>query len=150
MSPAGLGLMPGTGMVNQAVHPSIVGKLVAINRQLSGHCRILKRAVGGKMAGVCTMLPSAQTIMRRIPAVRVNKSARQPDYLSKSSTIAISRCYIVTGNDVRRNINSIPHNKLPFKPPDGSCLSQCHQPKVSASTWYSRLSIANMPTQQYI
>ena len=59
----GPGSIPGTGAVNQTTHPSRVGKLAAIIRQLGDHCRILPmlKRVGGKMAGVRTMLPLAQT-----------------------------------------------------------------------------------------
>ena len=50
-----------------------VSKLVAIScRQLGDHCRILQilKRVGGKLAGVWTMLPLAQTTnMRWFPAV---------------------------------------------------------------------------------
>ena len=53
---AGPGSISGAGTVNQTVHPSGVGILVAISRQLGldDHCRILRmlKRVGGKTDGV--------------------------------------------------------------------------------------------------
>ena len=39
---------------------------------------------------------------------------------------------------------------LPFNPPDGSCLSQSHQPNISALTWCRESAMARAPRQQYI
>jgi hypothetical protein len=57
-------------MVNQAVHPSGVGKLVAISLQwvtAVEDCEV--KACGCTMAGVWTMQPEAQTTTRWFPAV---------------------------------------------------------------------------------
>ena len=69
---AGPGSIPEAGMVNQTIHPSGVSKKVKILKQLGDHSRILRKLklVSGKMAGVWTMLPLAQTAMRWLPAVR--------------------------------------------------------------------------------
>ena len=67
---AGPGLISAAGTVNHTVHPSEVGKLVAISRQLGGHCRILRsvKSADRQTAGVKAMLPEALTTSRRFSA----------------------------------------------------------------------------------
>ena len=58
----GLGSIPWAGTHNQTVHPSGIGKLVAISRHLDDHRRILRsiKRPDRKTAGVKTMLPEAR------------------------------------------------------------------------------------------